>query len=338
MKEFKQFQFRADFLRVGENSRSGDCICLQWGELSNKGIVNPFVMVIDGGFASNAKALSMKLRELIGDCDINILLNTHPHQDHLGGMSRFLDEFKINQVVLHQPWCHESLRQCLGVDERGNPNLAMMEQKGLKSTYDFFKCAKGHAGTRLEEWWGGQSFEFRGTRICVLSPYRDRYDLLVDKFGNASPAETIPESNGSEDGAPCDNSPENNSCYVLAFSFPGKSKKWVLLTSDVGTDAFDSVLDNLSEFGLSPNWLRLFQVPHHGSIQNLNSLQLDKLLGCPEDAKERSAGRGFAVVSVAEHADEEHPHLQIVEWLKERNMKVSTTKPGTYTYKLTVGF
>ena len=53
MKEIEpSFGFEIDFLPVGDKSKSGDAICMRWGNLHDP--LKQNVMVVDGGFLSES--------------------------------------------------------------------------------------------------------------------------------------------------------------------------------------------------------------------------------------------------------------------------------------------
>ena len=340
MGEAQKFQFQTNFLRVGERSRSGDCICLRWGNDIDQGGTNQFVMVVDGGFASNAAALSRQIQNIIGDSKIDVLLSTHPHDDHIGGMTKFIDDFVVKKVVVRQPWKHSGIMKHFGGYDVSLSELSrreVLDRYGLGRAFDLVRRAKS-VGCVVEEWDSGEDYDVCGTRISVLGPDVHAYDLLAKEFGMVSEETHVGDVSSDiiGDAESQDGNAENNSCYVLAFSFPEKTKKWALLTSDVGSKSFDLVIKQIHDKGLRSDCLRLLQVPHHGSVRNVNEDQLDQLVGTPDDAKERPFGCAYAAVSVAGEPDLRHPHPLVVGWLKDRNMKVSTTRDGVYTYTLTV--
>ncbi len=84
---FANAQLKVHFIDVGQ----GDSILLQSPDESN--------MLIDGGdrWKSSQKKLTSYLKEQ-GVNKIDILISTHPHADHIGGLSAVLEEFAVEKV------------------------------------------------------------------------------------------------------------------------------------------------------------------------------------------------------------------------------------------------
>ena len=58
-----------------------------------------FDILIDAGTRSTKQELSDYLRQL-GVQDIDILIGTHPHEDHIGGMAQIIQDFPVNALYL----------------------------------------------------------------------------------------------------------------------------------------------------------------------------------------------------------------------------------------------
>ena len=75
------------FLDVGQ----ADCILIQ--EPSGK------TMLIDAGNNADATMVTSYIRNL-GITKIDVLIGTHPHEDHIGGMDAVINEFDIGTIIL----------------------------------------------------------------------------------------------------------------------------------------------------------------------------------------------------------------------------------------------
>lgn len=75
------------YLDVGQ----GDCelICLPTGE----------TILIDAGLKSGGDRLTAYLKE-VGVDKIDILIATHPHADHIGGMEKVIQNFEIGEIYM----------------------------------------------------------------------------------------------------------------------------------------------------------------------------------------------------------------------------------------------
>ena len=98
-------EYEIDFLSVGENSNSGDAIALRYGNFTT----NPHdqrVVIIDGGYAGNGDDLVTHVTEYYATTRVDLVVSTHPDQDHIGGLSTVLDELHVNDLWMHRPWEH----------------------------------------------------------------------------------------------------------------------------------------------------------------------------------------------------------------------------------------
>lgn len=344
----KEFRFQLNMLRVGEETKCGDCICLRWGFNLDTANPNQFVMLVDGGFASNASALSKQIKKIIKTDRINLIVATHPHVDHIGAIPTFLNEFKVDELVVKQPWCIQELQDIFKSSSQNPIDINVIERLGLMHAYQLVSKAKEISPQiKISEWNGGEKHEYMQVSVRVLGPMRDKYDTYIREvyIGQGKESLMTEEDESTLDRFPDndgDIDPLNNSSYILAFSFEGvgksprSCKKWVLLTADAGPRALRQAISEMNKECLDYQELRFLQLPHHGSINNMRVDILDALVGDPEDARERPAGRGYSAVTVSKQSDNLHPHPVVKAALIERNMQVATTKDGIYTYNLRI--
>ena len=105
------FGFEIDFLPVGDSTKNGDAICLRWGyNLSDERTRRQFVMVVDGGFAECGESVVKHIEQYYGTKEIDVLVSTHPHADHVNGFSKVIENCGIRYLVMHQPWKHKGLK------------------------------------------------------------------------------------------------------------------------------------------------------------------------------------------------------------------------------------
>lgn len=136
---------RVWFLDVGQGD--SELIRLKTGQ----------VILIDAGTRDTAQQLTDMLKEL-GVKKIDILIATHPHEDHIGGMASVVQNFPIGQIYM--PKIPDSQVPTTAVYEK---LLKAIDAKNLKIT-----AARGQK-TLIDD--SGLKFE-------LLGPNSDRYEDL----------------------------------------------------------------------------------------------------------------------------------------------------------------
>lgn len=98
-----------DFLAVGkDSSKSGDAIALRFGDLfgprSGWGVV-----VVDGGHSTIGDEMAEHILEVYGTSQIDLMVSTHPDNDHINGLITLLerDDVTVSELWVHQPWKHD---------------------------------------------------------------------------------------------------------------------------------------------------------------------------------------------------------------------------------------
>lgn len=76
-----------NYIDVGQGD--SELICLPTGE----------TILIDAGLKSGSDRLTAYLKEL-GVDRIDILIATHPHADHIGGMEKVIQNFEIGEIYM----------------------------------------------------------------------------------------------------------------------------------------------------------------------------------------------------------------------------------------------
>ena len=322
MSDEQNFGFEIDFLPVGDNSRSGDAICLRWGYnlCNNDTSRRQYVMVVDGGYADNGNDVVEHIKKYYGTTTIDVLVNTHPHADHVNGLETIVERCTINNLVMHRPWEHTGIKQSL--------------KDGLEKAYSIATKAKNR-GVSLCECFTSYKWKVYGVEVYVLNPTKEYYESLLPSF-NVTPTE------GEDDGArrieflekmvlasKCpltddgETSAENNSGIVLAFKLPSSVGGIVMLTGDAGIPALENSVVEAIKQGLDlKEELKFFQVPHHGSIQNLGPTVLNSIFGLPYEAQNRIK-TGY--ISVSKGHDKEHPAKHVINALEERGVNCYMT-------------
>lgn len=338
----QSFGLDIDFLPVGENSRSGDAICLRWGwNLKDKaGLTKEqFVMVVDGGYASNGADVVKHIKKYYGTSKIDVLVNTHPHADHVNGLEEIVKSCDVGCLVIHQPWNHTGLKAFFEDGRVTSKSIKQSLKEGLEKAFSVASKAEKN-GVELCECFATSKWQnFCGVDIFVLNPTKEYYNGLLPAF-NATPTseennddkrieffeKLVPDKNCplTDDGQ---TSAENNSGIVLALRMPPPIKGLIMLTGDAGMPALENAVVEAKNCGLDlQNDLKFFQIPHHGSIQNIGPTILNQIFGVPAEAKKRSK---IAYVSVADGHDNEHPAKHVINALQERGIRCFMTEGKT---------
>ena len=326
-----------DFLAIGEK-QSGDAICIRFGNLKRERPLQ-FVIVIDGGFKGDGEKVVEHLKNFYRTQTINLLVNSHPHQDHSMGMLEIIDKCSVDVLAIHRPWVRAGLKS-LFEDQR--PTAASIKKKletKLAVARELDKKANANGKTEvIEPFVGGElDFIWCGFRVQLLNPTEDFYEFCLKYFACTPDEKSWPNARRlnynkkkvncirgclSDEGA---TSAENNTSTVLLITCP--DGKQLLFTADAGMPALDASLRNAKKMGVSINNLVLFQIPHHGSVQNLGPSILKALYARSVNNESR-----YAVGSVCKDPDEEHPALPVLNAISDKNVDVCLTKGCNLLY------
>lgn len=99
--------YEVDFLGTDSESKSGDAIAIRFGSLKGSRDEQT-VVVIDGGFNDDGARLVDHIRSHFGTDRVDLVISTHPDQDHINGLETVLNELDVDELWLHQPWEHNA--------------------------------------------------------------------------------------------------------------------------------------------------------------------------------------------------------------------------------------
>lgn len=329
------FGFEIDFLPVGDANKSGDAICLRWGyDLENRyGRKRQYVCVIDGGFVDTGDAIVSHLKKYYGTTHVNVVVNTHPHRDHVGGLQKVIEQCSVDYLVMHRPWEHSGLADYFDDGRVSNRGIKKSLRENLAPVIQLAQSAR-NKGVKLCECFAPSKWaNLCGVNVFVLGPSQKYYHSLLPYFTSTP---TTPEYAGErvefsnhmiptqlcplkDDGT---TSAENNSSIVLAFQLP--EGEIALLIGDAGIPALNyATMEAMRQnINLTSN-IAFFQMPHHGSIQNLGPSVLDKILGSPTQALARQKAMAYA--SVCMHPEVGHPAKHVTNAIQSRNCDCFST-------------
>lgn len=326
-----------DFLAVGEK-QSGDAICIRFGNLAGERPLQ-FVIVIDGGFKGDGDKVAEHIRKYYRTNTVNLLLSSHPHQDHSMGMLEILDQCSVEVLAIHTPWLRSGLKSLFDDRRSSASSIKRRLETKLAVARDIDKKARSNKETEVIEPFVGNAINFTwyGFGVQLLNPTEDFYELCLKYFACTPDEKSWPGAKRlnyskkrvnyikgrlSDEGA---TSAENNTSTVLLVTCP--DGKQLLFTADAGMPALKAALQNAKQIGVSINNLVLFQIPHHGSVQNIGPSIIRSLY-----EKSINNEPKYAIASVCQEPDEEHPALSVINALSDKGVKVCLTKGCNILY------
>lgn len=329
-----------DFLPVGAGEHSGDAIAVRWKE-SNQ----IKVLIYDGGTGDYGKALVAHVREHFQTDIVDYVVNSHPDNDHAGGLAFILEELKVGELWMHRPWERSSdIRGYFHDGRITDESLAKRLQQKMSAAYALEKIAL-ERNIPIHE-------PFAGSRIGIftaLSPTEERYiHELIPQFEKSpelkeemSTLEAFKDTAKAALSYVADfwnkeylpdtvtTSAENESSAILYTSTPYGG---YLLTGDAGIQSLRAAHDYASSVGINvAGDLRFAQIPHHGGRHNVSTETLNLLMGSPLTDRAAVADR-VAFVSAAEKAPK-HPKRVVTNAFIRRGFNVGQTKGKTITHR-----
>jgi beta-lactamase superfamily II metal-dependent hydrolase len=318
-----------DFLPVGDGERSGDAICVRFGNL--QGARNEqTVCVIDGGTKESGEKLVEHIRRYYNTDHVDHVICTHPDSDHASGLCVVLESLSCGALVMHRPWEHSEDICHLFDDPKITPDrLAGRMERNLLAAHNLEELARQKNIPVVEPFVGISNGD---KSILVLGPDKDYYQSLLPTFrdmpelaakgpviGDISrfvekAVSWIDENMHIEtlaDPSPNEVSSENNSSAIILFQIDGQK---FLLTGDAGTEALTRAIAFASSQGISLKGLRFLQIPHHGSRRNIGPTVLNQLM--PQ----------IAFISVAVEGGPKHPSKRVTNALHRREANVYATQ------------
>lgn len=332
--------YELEFLPVGEGSRSGDAITMRYHDGAAWRVV-----VIDGGYQVTGETIVQHVRRWYQTEVIDHMVCTHPDDDHISGLLVVADQMVVRNLWTCVPHAHAA--NIINLFQSGRwqvENLRTHLRRQYPKIGELADLVRAKGGTC--------SYPFQGAQIgpfIVLSPSQRFYEGLLPQFRDTPTqdidflaslghlisgvgrrvssairytlGETWFREQLREGGM---TSAENESSVVL---YANLGDGGILLTSDAGLLGLKEAADFADARGLAlRDGLRLFQVPHHGSRNNISPSMLNRLVG-PVVA-EGTQHRSWCVIS-AGREDATHPRQIVVNALLRRGLKPLVTRGKT---------
>jgi beta-lactamase superfamily II metal-dependent hydrolase len=322
-----------DFLPVGEGEHSGDAIAVRWVEDGNYK-----VLVYDGGHRGTGQTLVDHVKKHYNTTHVHFAVNSHPDNDHAGGLSVVLEQLSVGQLWMHQPWNYsDDIRHYFHDGRITSDSLAKRLQDKMSAAYALEKLAEKKEIPVYEPFAGSVIGIF-----TVLSPEKDRYvHDLIPEFEKSpelravkqmvkSAASFVMEAMGfvaelwTGENLPdtVSTSAENESSAVL---FAAVGERGFLLTGDAGVDTLRASAAYAASRGVHlPTRVTFAQIPHHGGRHNVSTETLNLVFGEPH-ANAQVAQNRTAFVSASQRAPR-HPKRKVTNAFNRRGFVVTQTK------------
>ncbi|MCG7995586.1 MAG: MBL fold metallo-hydrolase [Candidatus Thiodiazotropha taylori] len=334
--------YEVDFLGVGDESKSGDAIAIRFGNLQGSR-QEQTVIIIDGGFKDTGDKLVEHVSTHFGTDIVDIVINTHPDQDHINGLETILDELIVHELWIHQPWNHNDGLADKFIDGRVTDNsLGERLKDNLEKAWSLVRLAKSKDIIIKEPFTGLQD---GSDSLKVLGPSVSYYEELIPKFEGMP--EAVVESSASDglfskalaalkkffvawgedqindEGV---TSAKNNSSVITQLIVDGQR---LLFTGDAGIQALEYATDQVEQC-LSGASLTFMQIPHHGSKRNIGPSVLNRLIGQPVSQGQSRAIS--AIASTAKASEPKHPRKAVMNAFTHRGVKALATRGNGICY------
>ena len=139
--------FEVDHLAVGKGTKSGDAITMRFTRDDNAQLAH---VIIDGGFITNGLDIVRHVIHRYETDQIDVVILTHPDEDHIGGLGEVLRELQVEYLLTHRPALH------------GHPEL-----EAAKAVEDLVKIPKDNNTTVVEPFTGLHHF---GEALMIAGP------------------------------------------------------------------------------------------------------------------------------------------------------------------------
>ncbi|MCS5521212.1 MBL fold metallo-hydrolase [Curtobacterium flaccumfaciens pv. oortii] len=163
----------SDFIPIGEKTNTGDAILCHF---TDPGSYEQKLMLIDGGFAETAEAIASHMRDYYNTDRINLMVCTHPDNDHITGLFGLFDLVDVDELLIHQPSAHGFTSDDVKAGQ----------------VDELITLAKRKNTTVTTEAFDGSTF-FNGA-VMMAGPSRDYYKELLGEGDQSNSIESLVKS------------------------------------------------------------------------------------------------------------------------------------------------
>ncbi|MBB1287069.1 MBL fold metallo-hydrolase [Flavisolibacter sp. BT320] len=300
--------------------KAADAIIIRYFDEVN----NEVVILIDAGRKEHGGRVVQHIdRFTKGSIDLAIC--THPDEDHIGGFFEVVDKVPIDEFWIHDPTRHvnkiEKLTEAIDGSRLYKGGLQTLNET-LKDSLNLLELIDSKRTIRRDRE-PFEGTEYEKAPLKIIGPTKPTYQQLLSKYRDVSvllgrekdmgfAEKIILESKlGDVLKKYNDGSKENNSSAITLFT-PANRK--YLFTSDTKSKFIREASEKYDLIEL--DWM---QVPHHGSIYNIDE-DVIKILK-PK------------VAYVSGDGSDHYPNEKVVELLKSYDCNVYSTAKNNLLHR-----
>lgn len=273
-----------DILPASKETKGADAILLRFGEFNYTGRPNnQTIVLIDGGYADASKLIINHIKNVYNSYKIDCVICTHPDADHIDGLIELLktDNLTIDNLCVHNPWKHAYAVSRKIKDNRSTTNSVRNRlDDGLSALDDLLALADENKIKTHEPFAGFKIYDI----ITVLGPSENYYCELLPQYPGMHEERTLcsdgdvveveyNKNNGHFHESPITTA-KNDSSMVLYLNYNGYS---VLFSGDAGVEGLSKAINYAKGNNIAIAGPNFFQIPHHGSIKNINPAILSEI-------------------------------------------------------------
>ena len=280
-----------------------------------------------------AKPWSNLIRNRYATDYVDVVVSTHPDQDHINGLEIVLEQVRVGQLWMHQPWRHSQTLELSRSLKFQSSSMSESVKGSLRDASDLENIARRKGIPIIEPFTGATTPD---GCFFVIGPDRSYYDELIAQLPAESTSASalskvlaraaelaqklVPETLHIETLTDVgETSIRNNTSVISTLAYDNRIS---IFTGDAGIPSLSRAMDALEDSGYSPGLATFVQIPHHGSRHNVGPTILNRILG----NKGTTDIRGTAFVSAAKQGAPKHPAKKVTNAFRRRGyMAYATT-------------
>ena len=289
---------------------------------------------------------------------MDLLVSTHPDQDHINGLKKVVEDrsIEIDLLWMHTPWRRNAqLEATLAGTALESQAIRLADkQRASLSTARELEAIARRRGIPIEQPYTGMMFQGATGGIRVLGPSEWFFESVYQNVNSDRQAReavqvwagnvlgtntatqtrtTVQESwleESLQDPDDDATSPRNNSSAILLIEANIGTEYEVvprrfLLTADAGTPALEQAMDYANSCGIDLKACCGQQIPHHGSKRNIGPSVLDGLVGTRRQIDDGRRHMAAFVSACKDNSDQKHPTFRVTNAYQRRGATVRVT-------------